>query len=787
MEEIFQDENFKKEPYPVKLEVANNYFEREIATDGFSDLSPAEQEKARNNFIFSQIGGDPVKINKDIPENGQQMYYDKNGIGWNQQYIDQHPQVYEGFKTFLTAEADRLQKEATDRVNVNMTKETINKLTKAIDSKDTNELTNALGNVAKLNEVESKTLLRYPLGVAQVGENLWNKVVDFSSKYEGFGWLQNSTIVSDFIKSNEAQIKALQTKLGYAPSDSITPSNVTEFLAEAFGIGKLLPTAGVLKTSAAAGGVATTREIGKGQDWRTAISDGSLTAGATLIGGAAFKGIEYMIRGGKSAKDVIEYIKKNDEIYNTDESIDVALQNYYKVFEPSNNVNEDKVRALLYGSQRLGSEIKIGAEYINDTRKIIPTLRKQTQEIKNKLQEASFSPTGIQDAGVAIKNARNSTAYKDGMKIIEDNFNADVPLDKAVWSKLSAELDNISQLSGDDPILKNLSNQISTILKSDNPTVPLRDLIDWEQDIGAIAFSKYGSKKGFKLSMGDKYVSDLVEGALQKQPEGIALYRTMKDMYQEVSVFKDTAGAKQKHMIGVIIEKMNNKKITPDTALQDLLKLKEFGEKPLEQLAQIGGADVAQNFENAVIQGILKNQKNLDYPALAKSVNKIGFITENGKQLKNIINNLNDVIKSEQIDDRLRNLLAGGDYDGTTITADLLAKAKYAVAGNIWNRLKAWVIPSAREAKNTAEILEKAGDILSNPNALKSFSKIDDMQLRQALNSVAAQRVATYTEAKAATGYEALRVQRKAENQAKMLKAQELAKAKKAGNLGFSR
>ena len=371
------------------------------------------------------------------------------------------------------------------------------------------------------------------------------------------------------------------------------------------------------------------------------------------------------------------------------------------------------------------------------------------------------------------------------MKIIEENFNADVPLDKKVWSKFATELSDISQLAKDDAVLNNLNQKISKALQSDNPTIKLVDLIDWEQDIGKIAFSKYGSKQGFKVSMGDKYVSNLVEGALKQEPEGLALYRTMKDIYKEVSVFKDSAKAQQSNMIGKILTKLNNKDITYDTAVNDLLALKKFGENPIEELAKVGGANMAQKFENALINNIVSKQSNLDYAALAKQVNKIGFITENGKQLKIIINNLNDALKSEKIDDRLRQLVIGGEYDGTTITADILAKAKYTLAGNIWNRLKSWVLPSAREAKNVGEILKKTGDILQNPNALKSFSKIDDIELRKALNSVTKARVETYSKARQAKEYEAVRVERRAENQARMLQAAELAKQQKAGRLGF--
>ena len=114
-----------------------------------------------------------------------------------------------------------------------------------------------------------------------------------------------------------------------------------------------------------------------------------------------------------------------------------------------------------------------------------------------------------------------------------------------------------------------------------------------------------------------------------------------------------------------------------------------------------------------------------------------------------------------------------------------MAKAKYTLAGNIWNRLKTWVLPSAREAKNVGEILTKTGDILKNPNALKSFSKIDDIELKRALNSVTAARVETYATAKQATQYEAVRAERRAANKVKMLQAEELAKNIRAGRLGF--
>lgn len=784
MSDFFQDKDFQQEPYATKFEVANNYFNQEIAVDGFDALAPAEQEKIKNNFILEKIGGDPYKKKLNIKEGTANMYYDSRGLGWNEETINEHPEVFKEMKQHLSDEAKRLQDEAMDRVKINMSKDTIKKLTEGINANDNSIILDVIAKSNKFDEAMGRGVLRYPLGVGKVGEDLWNKIVDYSSEYKGFDWLQKTDAVSKFIQSNEASIKSLETQLGYTPSSLVTPSGFSQFAAETFGIAKLMQK-GLLTTSAGAGAMSTTGALGAGEDWRTSILQGTIGATTTLVGGAVFKGIENMVKGGKSAEDVIDFIKKHDEVYNNDDAINIALQKYYKVFQPSNNVAEDKVRALIYGSEKLGSEMKIGADVVSQSHDIIQKLRQQTNAIKTQLQDASFSPTGITDAAKAIEKARNSTAYGEGMNIIRENFNADVPLDKKVWSKFASELNNISQLAKDDVVLNNLNQKISNALKSDNPTIPLTDLIDWEQDIGKIAFSKYGSKQGFKISMGDKYISNLVEGALKQEPEGLALYRTMKDIYKEVSVFKDSAKAQQSNMIGKILTKLNNKDITYDTAVNDLLSLKKFGENPIGELAKVGGADMAQKFENALINNIISKQSNLDYAALAKQVNKIGFITKNGKQLQAIINNLNDALKSEKIDDRLRQLVIAGEYDGTTITADILAKAKYTLAGNIWNRLKSWVLPSAREAKNVEEILKKTGDILQNPNALKSFSRIDDLELRKALDTVTKARVETYSKAKQATNYEAIRAERRAENQARMLQAAELAKLKKAGNLGF--
>ena len=81
------------------------------------------------------------------------------------------------------------------------------------------------------------------------------------------------------------------------------------------------------------------------------------------------------------------------------------------------------------------------------------------------------------------------------------------------------------------------------------------------------------------LTFSSKYflTNVCVEDALSKQPEGLELYKQMKQVYSETSPFFKTAKADVENKMASIVKDIQDKNITQEVGLDKLISLKEKG------------------------------------------------------------------------------------------------------------------------------------------------------------------------------------------------------------------
>ena len=654
----------------------------------------------------------------------------------------------------------------------------------------------ATGEMATSPEVKTQielgglTSQRPVIGLALATENALKKA----------GWAeQDINYVSDYMANNEAKISKIFKDNKLDPNN-LNADDITEVAWEALPFNR----AKLFASGIYAGVIGGFQEYGKGASASDAITEGATDAGLTIVGGKIADSLGYvagrLISGKKDTPEaVLEFIKKNDDTYNDDKAIDEALDKYYKIYEPSDDLVADKVRAVLHSSQLLGSEMKAGAIMFDES--TMTPLRQATTDI-NKMLRTTVKESGnpIDDLATNIDKAVKSPQFTKGMNIIEKNFNADVPMDIAKFKGFKDELDAISILEPDNALVKALSSNIGDKLAKAkeagvNPSFTVTELIDFEQSLGR---AKYGSQlvgaKGYKVGEADKYVTGLVEDALSKQPEGLELYKQMKQVYSETSPFFKTAKADVENKMASIVKDIQDKNITQEVGLDKLISLQEKGLAKFDEISKVVPAETLEAFENKLTGSMLAKTK--DYSKLAEMFSSADFKTANAKQIKEQVNKLNDLFKSENVENKLRNLLNENTGNVVALTADLVQKAKYAVAGNVWKRILSVVSPEAREAKDIGEILKGTGDIIKDKQKLKGISKITDNELRKVVSDITAKRADTATKAKGATQYEKSREAIREENRIKMEEAKkknkeedealnELEKQKKAGRLGF--
>lgn len=654
----------------------------------------------------------------------------------------------------------------------------------------------ATGEMATSPEVKTQI----DLGGLSAQRPVVGLVLSAENALKKAGWAeQDINYVSDYMANNEAKISKIFKDNKLDPNN-LNADDITEVAWEALPFNR----ARLIASGIGAGVIGGFQEYGKGATASDAITEGATDAGLTIVGGKIADSLGYiagrLISGKKDTPEaVLEFIKKNDDTYNNDKAIDEALDKYYKIYEPSNDLVADKVRAVLHSSQLLGSEMKAGAIMFDES--TMTPLRQATTDINKMLRTtAKESGNPIDDLATNIDKAVKSPQFTNGMNIIEKNFNADVPMDITKFKGFKDELDAIATLEPDNALIKSLSSSIGDKLAKAkeagvNPTFTVTELIDFEQSLGR---AKYGSQllgaKGYKVGEADKYVTGLVEDALSKQPEGLELYKQMKQVYSETSPFFKTAKADVENKMASIVKDIQDKNITQEVGLDKLISLQEKGLAKFDEISKVVPAETLEAFENKLADSMLAKTK--DYSKLAEMFSAADFKTANAKQIKEQVNKLNDLFKSEKVESKLRNLLNENTGNVVALTADLVQKAKYAVAGNIWKRILSVVSPEAREAKDMGEILKGTGNIIKDEQKLKGISKITDNELRKVVSDITAKRADTVTKAKSATQYEKSREITREENRIKMEEAKkkkleesksskELEAKKKAGRLGF--
>lgn len=608
--------------------------------------------------------------------------------------------------------------------------------------------------------------------------------------------------IMDYIDNNEAQINQLIKDNELREDDMLRPDKVGQLLMEILPVSKATR---LFTIAAGTGATVGLSEYGVGKEAGESTLTGIQTAGTVYAGGKALDALGYIAgRVTKGLKDkpeeVLDYIRKNDDKYNNDEAINEALDNYYKIFEPSNDVTADKVRAVLHSSKLLGSEMKAGAIQFDNT--VMSPLRQTTSDISAMLQKtAKESGSPIDDLAVNIDKAVNSPQYRNGMDIIKSNFNDEVSIDKIKFLEFKKDLDGVAILEPDNAIVKSLSSKISNKLKRAEklgiePKFTVEELIDFEKSIGEARFksSIMGGTKSFKAGEADRYITGLVEDALSRQPEGLELYKQMKQVYSETSPFFKKAKADAENKMSSIVKDISDKKITEEVGLDELISLRDKGLTKFEEISKIVPAESLERFENKLAESMLSKTK--DYSKLVEMFKTADFKTANAKAIKEQVNALDDLFKSEQVESRLRGLFNNQADNRAVLTADLMQKAKYTVAGNIWNRIMTIVSPKLRKARNVADILQYTGEILKDIQKIKGISKVSDEALKEAVNKTTKTRESVVSKAQQATQYESARQSAREANKQrlKQIGAQrrverktniELEKQKKAGRLGF--
>ena len=296
-------------------------------------------------------------------------------------------------------------------------------------------------------------------------------------------------------------------------------------------------------------------------------------------------------------------------------------------------------------------------------------------------------------------------------------FNYDKLAIEPVLSRIGATLDN--------PQLKERFLGMMTKIGSLSETRTFSDLIELRQTVNQFKYNtkitRYSDKVALDSTL-NKLDSEIGKVAKEYMPENgkpwLKNFAKAKEEYAKMSQLEDNA----------LVKVLNRPGVTEDEITKVLPKYMNSIDNTFNEVLDKLSPKVREKTETAAIkhlsdkftQGAETDLQAVNFPLLQSEVNKLPLKTAQAKALANSIGEMAKVFKN---DPSLAKL--GGQFyvreGGSTLTTDLTAKAKYAVASTVWRHMVK-LLPT-QYGRNSALITQTAR-LLDNPLNSKTVADL---------------------------------------------------------------
>ena len=259
--------------------------------------------------------------------------------------------------------------------------------------------------------------------------------------------------------------------------------------------------------------------------------------------------------------------------------------------------------------------------------------------------------------------------------------------------------------------------------------------------------ARFKSNTNFEaMARGMKAIdAEISDAALTHMPEGKAWLSQWRQANIEYHKMKNLES-------NVLFKALTKATVNPDTAVKAIAKSMAYSD-PSTFMQVLGKLPVKArgNAEGAVMKflaeknsiGFEGGTQAINFPKLAEDLDKVGFTQKGARELKRVVKDMADVFKNDPQLSQATGSVPLPRFQNA-LTADLTAKAKYAVASSVFHSLKARV-PFNVDAKRAAAIAHLS-KLLDNPVDANSTRKLlsllgDDKELETAVQQLAIQYV----------------------------------------------
>jgi len=434
-------------------------------------------------------------------------------------------------------------------------------------------------------------------------------------------------------------------------------------------------------------------------DELTSAGVGALQGAGSVVLAQIFKAI-----GTPAKKNVYEYYREH--LGYTKEEADKVYKDWLGLMEPSGIEYADRTRALVDHAGEAGAVIKaeiaslspsakvaVGAGKVNRVR-ALKELAGNNINVRGLAEDINHASNVIKDNYGKVKFDIMNTRYDDGIRL-------DLELPK-----------ELEEIKTDRGTIKELLQKTD---ENGNFIEPRAiDLIDAMPHINNIL----STVKGSNLAKWDKVASKIDDKlhAILSDEDYLNWLKVNHD-YKEMTIVRSSKlGEALSRGIGT----SKKSQVSRSRALELIRADKDSGEFTFKAIKSMLGAK-SDKFEGLIIADAMnKHIDDISFDILAESLKSKGFVTEQGKQFTDIVDN---IAKSFKTDEAYKQLSLKIQEGTGGIGKNLLEKFQVSLAGRVFRFImKRFPTEGAKHLR----MVDALKNILTSPTQLKKVHRAID-------------------------------------------------------------
>lgn len=517
----------------------------------------------------------------------------------------------------------------------------------------------------------------------------------------------DSNVIETWSRDNKAEIDQYNEEHPDAP---INPSTIGDISASIVGgMAAVTPKAIALVD----GLIGTLRSVGEGNDYKSAISTGIYEGGLAGLSTAAINRIMSGNIAKDKATDAYDHLVDH---YNLDTAkVNADFKNWQKLKnEP--DTPQNRVKALVDNLGSRGAEVRFKA---SESSEAVKNMNKSTQETKQELVDLAKGDFKVETFAEDLQNSftRVGKEYESVRSLLSDK-QVKVNIQTEPWEAL-------------DEATTGAVKELKQLIGEDVPIINVKDLVDAVPVVNSIIARSKGRTLRKWTEVKNSINSEI------KANTSIYEYNLWNKANQNYSKMKTVQTSALGNLIMSSIGKTikGTPKLAPEAVMRKI-KTVAGGDDIFNNIVGLVGTDKTALLEKGIIKRTLEGKLGeASWETISKNLENNGFVTTEGKELKNLINIVRDTFKT---DDAVRSLNVNAGSEGASIATTIQGKLQVSLIQKLFTMFKKHK-PFDKTAKHLLT-MDEVYKILESPTQSKrlanQISGLSDEQIGRISNDL---------------------------------------------------